>query len=199
MRSSELGEIHYLLNAKAYGKDGTITRSDVKKNMPEKWKQKSDGIYISLKDRKLVQPVDKAGNPTTTDGRFCITDKGLEALVGAMLSTEFRFTARKGPKILNALLDFIKMFAEDDSRTKQADEMSFEEFEERFRALYLEERKRQELKGVVSIHGQDLCDKFAEQYRISETRVGKLYSMLKESGKITTVMERGNELIQWVE
>jgi hypothetical protein len=90
----------------------------------------------------------------------------------------------------------VKITAKFDGKCKK---MSSEEFEERFRALYLEERKRQELKGVVCIYGQDLCDKFAEQYRISETRVGKLYSMLKESGKIAAVMGRDNELVQWVE
>jgi hypothetical protein len=77
--------------------------------------------------------------------------------------------------------------------------MSFEEFGKTFKALYLEEKKRQELKGVVSIHGLKLCDKFAEQNSISEKRLESLYTLLKESGKIIAVVERGNELIHWME
>lgn len=77
--------------------------------------------------------------------------------------------------------------------------MDFDTFVEKFKALYIEERKRQELRGVVAIHSQDICKKFIEDNPISQTTLDKHFEMLKSTGKVFAVTEKDDELIQWAE
>lgn len=189
----------YLLYAKAYIETGTVTKGVVKYHLPKEWQEKAEKIYTDLKAQKLIEPATKDGKPTNRDGRFSVTEEGLKFLITNLAATDYKFTSSKGYKILNALLGCIKESAEVISQVKPSEEMTFEEFEKKFKSLYLEERRQQELKGVVAIHSKKLCQKFSEQNSVSQKTLSDYFEMLKTTGKILAVMERGNELIQWVE
>ena len=77
--------------------------------------------------------------------------------------------------------------------------MDFDTFVEKFKALYFEERKRQELRGVVAIRSREICHKFLEQNDISQSNLNKNFALLKSNGKVFAVIEKEDELIQWVE
>jgi len=184
----------YLLYASAYieeSKEGTVTKSNTKSYLPKKWKDKSEEIYNFLHTQGLIK---KAGK-----GRFSVTEEGNKTLAKNLTLTDYKFDSAKGPKVLNALLECIKKVAEETSESSSFDEMSFEDFEEKFKQLYMEKKKQQELKGVVAIHGESLCDEFLDRYSISSKKLKKYYDSLKEAEKIFAVDEKGHELIQWVE
>ena len=77
--------------------------------------------------------------------------------------------------------------------------MDFDTFVEKFKELYFAERKQQELRGVVAIRSQDICQKFSEKNSISQSKLENYFNKLKSTGKVFAVTEKDEELIQWVE
>lgn len=77
--------------------------------------------------------------------------------------------------------------------------MTFEEFQEKFKSLYCETRRKQELRGVVAIHRVELCQKFAEQYSVPRSLVDSYFNKLIENQVIFVATERGTDLVCWVE
>ncbi len=181
----------YLLHAKAYLKLDTITKGAVKKYLPIEWRNQSEEIYAALKFQGLID--------TSSKGRFSISEKGFESLVFALESTNYRFNSVKGPKILNALIDCLKKKSGINSEATLSQKMSFDEFQDKFKALYFEERRQQEIRGVVAIRSKEICSRFREENFISDQEIIEYFENLKLTKKILTVIERGNELMQWVE
>lgn len=184
-------QLIYLLHANAYIEAGTVTKGTVKSYLPNKWKEKAEEIYVALEKQKLIEQVSK--------GRFSVTEEGVKALVTNLSTTDYKFDSVKGPKVLNILLTCIGKAAKAHPQAKQSDELSFDEFQEKFKALYFEERRQQELRGVVAIHSKELCQKFREQNPISQEKLNHYFELLKSTNKILTVVEKGHELLQWVE
>ena len=184
-------QLIYLLHANAYTETGTVTKGTVKSYLPNEWKEKAEEIYVALEEQKLIKQVSK--------GRFSVTEEGAKALVTNLSTTDYKFDSVKGPKILNVLLTCIGKAAKAYSQTKQAEEMSFDEFQEKFKALYFEERKQQELRGAVAIYSQKLLQKFSEQNPISQKKLNHYFDLLKTNRKIFTVIEKEQELMEWAE
>lgn len=191
MAQLTVGQLIYLLHANAYIEADTVTKSTVKSYLPNKWKEKAEEIYVALERQKLIKKVSR--------GRFSVTEEGVKVLVTELSTTDYKFDSVKGPKILNTLLTCIGKAAKAHPQTKQSEELSFDEFQEKFKALYFEERRHQELRGVVAIHGKELCQKFIEQNPISQEKLNQYFELLKSTNKILAVVEKGYELIQWVE
>jgi ribosomal protein S8E len=184
-------QLIYLLYASAYTEADTVTKSTVKSYLPSEWKEKAEKIYDSLGSQGLIEQ--------TSKGRFFVTEQGTTALVTNLVTTDYKFDSVKGPKVLNVLLTCIKKASEVHPQIKPHKEMSFDEFQEKFQALYFEERRQQELRGVVAIHSDEICHKFREQNPISQDKLSQYFELLKSAGKVFAVDEKGNELIQWVE
>jgi hypothetical protein len=184
-------QLLYLLYANAYLDGGTVTKSAVKSYLMKVWKENAEEIYQTLQEQKLIEPAGR--------GRFTVTECGEKALITNLGTTAYRFDSVKGPKVLNALLECVGKAAAAPPPSKFAKEITFDEFQEKFKALYFEERRQQELRGVVAIHGQEICQKFIEQSSISEETLHRYFDLLKSMGRILAVTEKGSELIQWVE
>lgn len=184
-------QLIYLLYASAYIEAETVTKGTVKSYLPNEWKGKSENIYAALQTQGLTKQVSK--------GRFSLTEQGVEALVANLATTDYKFDSVKGPKVLNVLLTCIGKAAKAHLQTKQSEEMSFDEFQEKFKLLYFEERRQQEIRGVVAIHSDVLCQKFKQQNSISQETLNQYFKQLKSTDKIFAVDEKGSELIQWVE
>ena len=93
----------------------------------------------------------------------------------------YRFTSIKGPKVLNALIDCFKNASEINSEVTLSQEMSFDEFQDKFKALYFEERRRQEIRGVVAIHSKELRSKFRKESFISDEKISEYFEKLKST------------------
>ncbi|NET30060.1 hypothetical protein [Okeania sp. SIO1I7] len=78
-------------------------------------------------------------------------------------------------------------------------DMDFEVFVGKFKKLYLEERRRQELEGVVAIRSKEICQKFAQNHNISESLLQEYFDKLKSDGLIFAVQENNKELFQWID
>lgn len=198
-------QLIYLLYAKAYTEADTVTKSTVKSHLPSEWKEKAEKIYDALKTQKLVEPKTKDGKPTNREGRFLVTEQGRKILVTDLATTDYDFTSFKSYKVLNTLLNclltYIKEAAEVHPPIKPSNEMTFDEFQEKFKTLYLEERKRQELGGVVAIHKRELLGRFqdANSITLSPKSLDKYFNELKTSGEIFISKGEKDELIHWVE
>ena len=184
-------QLIYLLYAKAYTGIDTVTKGTVKSYLTQEWKSIADNIYDTLLGQELIKQ--------TSKGRFCLTEQGLEALVINLATTDYKFDSVKGAKVLNTLLACIKLASNFHEQITSSEEMSFDEFEEKFKKLYFEERRQQELRGVVAIHSEKLCKQFGRLYPISEGKLSQYFDLLKSEGKIFAVIEKGYELIQWGE
>jgi len=189
----------YLLYADSYSEAGTVTKGTVKSHLPSEWRKQAQEICTTLQAQELILQVDKEGKPTKREGRFSVTPQGKKALANNLAATTYQFDSSKGQKVLNTLLACIKEASQDSPASKSQQEMSFAEFEQKFKQLYFEERKRQELRGVVAIHSKELCQKFIDENSISEEELSRNFELLKSNGKIFSVIEKDNELIQWVE
>ncbi len=195
-------QLVYLLYAKAYTEAAeaeTVTNGTVKVCLPSQWKEKAEKIYDALKTQKLIELRTKEGKPTNKKGRFSITEQGNSSLVANLATTDYKFTSSKGYRVLNTLLACIKEAAETHPQIKSSDEMSFDEFREKFKAIYFEERRQQEIRGVVAIYSQEICQKFIKRYPISSEKLEQYFDLLKVNGEILAVIEKNTELIQWVE
>lgn len=192
-------QLIYLLYAKAYLEGGTVTKGTVKSCLPSEWKEKAEKIYSALKKQSLIEVLTKEGKPTNRDGRFSLTEQGRKLLITNLASTDYKFTTSKGHRVLNTLLACIKEVGETHPQDNLLEGMTFDEFQKEFKALYFEERRQQELRGVVAVHSQELCQKFAKEHSISTEKLNHYFELLKASGEILSVVEKDKELIQWVE
>ncbi len=181
----------YLLYAVSYSQEGTVTKGTVKSYLPKEQQKDADSIYEALLQKKLIDSPKR--------NRLLVTAQGLKALVSNLQTTKYRFDSQKGPKVTNALLHCLQVTSPEAQTAASEEEMDFDTFVEKFKALYLEERKRQELRGVVAIHSQDICQKFMEHNPISQSNLDKYFEMLKSTGKVFAVTEQDDELIQWAE
>ncbi|MBD1926430.1 hypothetical protein H6F74_09240 [Trichocoleus sp. FACHB-90] len=184
-------QLIYLLYARAYTEGDTVTKSTVKSYLSAEWKETVDKIYDALQAQELIKQTGK--------GRLSVTEQGVQALIANLATTDYKFSSVKGPKVLNTLLTCIKEAVNSHSQVMPFKEMTFDEFQEKFKSLYFEERRKQELRGVVAIHSQELCQKFTKHNSISQEKLSQYFELLKSNGKIFAVEEKGNELIQWVE
>lgn len=121
-----------------------IPKESVKYRLPLEQEQRSESIYLSLKRRELIQEIDSEG--------FCITEKGLQAVVIAMVSNNFHYDANLD-QVVNNLMFVLRI-------ATLPKKMSVEQFEEAFKALYLKKRREQELKGVVCIRTKEILYDF---------------------------------------
>lgn len=181
----------YLLYAIAYSTEDTVTKGTVKEHLSKELQKKAERIYEELYQQNLLESPKR--------NRLLVTDLGKKALVANLQTTDYEFDSSKGQKVLNTLLRCFKLTSSDAKTSPASEEMNFDTFVEKFKALYLEERKRQELRGVVAIHSRDICQKFREHNPISQSKLDKYFEQLKSTGKIFAVTEKDDELIQWVE
>ena len=77
--------------------------------------------------------------------------------------------------------------------------MSYSLFLEKFKELYFEERRQQELRGVVAMYSQNMCEKFSQTYSVNRHLVDKYFQQLKTNQVIYAVVDWKVELFQWVE
>lgn len=199
----------YLLYSKAYARvteAGTVTKSDIKSYLSDEYKGKAEKIYGDLKKQGFIElktkdgkTIDKKGNAITKDGRFSLTDKGNQVLIENLTVTDYDFTSSKSYKVLGTVLTCLMPYVKAHSQTKPSEEMTFEEFQEKFKALYFEERRQQELRGAVAIYSQRLLQKFAEHHSVSQNKLSQYFDLLKTSRKIFTVIEKEHELMEWAE
>ncbi|NJM56234.1 MAG: hypothetical protein HC857_00530 [Synechococcales cyanobacterium RU_4_20] len=82
---------------------------------------------------------------------------------------------------------------------RNKEEAAYHEFEEAFKKAYFEERRQQELRGVVAVLGNEIAEKVRQQHSLSNEKAEEYYDRLKSSGNLVVQRERGNELIQWSE
>lgn len=181
----------YLLYASAYTEADTVTKSTVKSHLPKEWKEKVQSIYSDLQAQKLIKE--------TKRGRFSVTEQGRDALVINLVNTDYQFDSVKGPKVLNTLLACIREAAKAHPQSEPSEEISFEEFQEKFKALYFKERKQQSLQGVVAIRRRDISKIFIEEHSISRQEFEKNFEMLKSKGEISVIEGGEEELMEWVE
>lgn len=181
----------YLLYAVSYSEEGTVTKGTVKGHLPKDHQKNADSIYSVLEQKKLIESPKKS--------RLAVSEQGLKALISNLQTTDYKFNSQKGYKVVNTLLHCFKLTSPEAQTAASAEEMDFETFVEKFKALYIEERKHQELKGVVAIRSQDICQKFMEQNTISQSHLDKYFERLKSTGKVFAVTEKDEELIQWAE
>lgn len=185
-------QLLYLLYAVAYSTEGTVTKGTVKKHLSKKYQNDAEKICKDLSDMKLLESPKR--------GRLAVTDMGMRALVTNLQTTDYKFNSQQGVKVLNTLLYCVKLTATyPQTSSGSVEDMDFETFVEKFKALYFEERRRQELRGVVAIHSRDLCQKFMEDNPISQSKLQEYFDLLKEAGYVFAVTEIDEELIQWVE
>ena len=181
----------YLLYASSYLESDTITKGTVKKYLPIEWKDDAEKIYDFLRIQGLIK--------SSSKGRFSISEEASVSLVSTLISTDYTFNSVKGPKVLNTLLGCLKKAAEVSSKVVTPQEMTFDDFRDRFKALYFEERRQQEIRGVVAIYSHTVIQKFAEENSISPGQLNQFFDLLKVNKLIFTVVEKDNELMEWAE
>ena len=184
-------QLIYLLYATAYIEAETVTKGTVKSHLPSDWKEKAEKIYDFLQTKGLIKQ--------TSKGRFSITKQGTRSLVTNLATTDYEFDSVKGPKVLNTLLTCLRRAAEAHSQGESVEEMTFDEFQEKFKALYFKERKQQSLQGVVAIRKREISKIFIEQHSTSRQKFEKYFEMLRSEGEISVTEGGEDELIEWVE
>ena len=123
-------QLIYLLYASAYAEAETVTKGTVKSYLSDEWKGKAEEIYGVLQAQGLIKQ--------TSKGRFSVTEQGFGSLVTNLSTTDYQFSSVKGPKVLNTLLSCVKKAH---PQSNLSEEMTFGEFQEKFKALYFEERR----------------------------------------------------------
>ena len=208
-------QLTYLLYAKAYAKVSeadTLTKSAIKSYLPDELKKRAEKVYIDLKKKGLIElktkdgkTKDKKGNAIRRDGRFSLTSQGSQALARNLTTADYNFSVSKSHKILSAvlacLLPYAKAAAMANIQIEPFEDMSFSEFQEKFKELYFEERKLQELGGVVAIHKNKLLEKFQDinSENTSLEMLEKYFKELKSRGVIFLSKGEKDELVHWVE
>jgi hypothetical protein len=199
MKEISKDELLYLLYAFSQTREEeTVTKSAVKEALSrdkkdlakQKFPKYVDSIYESLVKQELIKSPKK--------GRLSLTDAGISIIASNLAVAESSFfDSPKGPKILNSLLYFIKTsYSGSENLTR---EMSFDTFVEKFKDLYFEEKKHQENRGVVVIRAKEICSKFQSREQISQDSISNYFNRLKSDGRIFSTVEKGDEIIEWVE
>lgn len=184
-------QLLYLLYAVAYSKESKATKGDVKQHLSKGYQKDANAICDVLCQKQLLESPKK--------GQLFVTDQGKKVLAANLQTTKYEFDSAKGPKVINTIWRYCQMGVADSPASDGGKEMDFETFVEKFKALYFEERKRQELRGVVAIRSREICHKFLEQNDVSQSNLNKNFALLKSNGKVFAVIEKEDELIQWVE
>ena len=184
-------QLLYLLYAVAYSKESKATKGDVKQHLPKGYQKDANAICDVLCQKKLLESPKK--------GQLFVTDEGKKVLATNLQISNYNFDSAKGAKLINTLWRYCQVGVADFQTSGGGKEMAFEKFVEKFKELYFEERKRQELRGVVAIRSREISQKFLEQNNISQSNLNKNFSLLKSTGKVFAVIEKEDELIQWVE
>lgn len=184
-------QLLYLLYAVAYSKESKATKSDVKQHLPKGYQKDANAICDVLCQKQLLESPKK--------GQLFVTEQGKKVLAANLQTSKYEFDSAKGAKLINTLWRYCQRGVADSQTSDGGKEMEFEKFVEKFKALYFEERKRQELRGVVAIRSLEICQKFLEQNDVSQSNLNKNFALLKSNGKVFAVVERGNELIEWAE
>lgn len=184
-------QLLYLLYAVAYSKQNKVTKSDVKQHLSKGYQKDAPAICDALCQKQLLESPKK--------GQLFVTDQGKKVLAANLQSSKYEFESAKGAKLINTLWRYCQIGVADSQTSDGGKKIDFETFVEKFKALYFEERKRQELRGVVAIRSREICQKFLEQNDVSESNLNKNFALLKSNGKVFAVIEQEDELIQWVE
>jgi hypothetical protein len=184
-------QLLYLLYAVAYSKESKATKSDVKQHLPKGYQKDANAICDVLCQKQLLESPKK--------GQLFVTDEGKKVLAANLQTSKYKFDSAKGAKLINTLWRYCQAGVADFQTSDGGKEMEFENFVEKFKNLYFEERKRQELRGVVAIRSREISQKFLEQNDISQSNLHKNFALLKSTGKVFAVIEKEDELIQWVE
>lgn len=185
-------QLLYLLYAKAYSDGDTVTKSTVKSYLSKELQKDAEQSYAVLFQQNLIESPKKS--------RLSVTSLGMKVLAANLKITKYRFDSLKGHKVTNTLLDCLQLASSDVQNSSLSFEnMDFDTYVENFKRLYFEERKRQELLGVVAIYSRDICQKFREHNSISQSQLNEYFNKLKSTGKVFAVTEKNEELIQWAE
>ncbi|PAX52806.1 hypothetical protein, partial [Brunnivagina elsteri] len=154
-------QLIYLLYVLAYSDDGTVTRGTVKRHLSKEQQKDASNTCDFLCQQNLLESPKKS--------RLSVTEQGKKALLANLQSTDYKFESSKGQKVLNTLLYCLTLTSsQQNSSTTIFEDMEFEVFVEQFRKIYLEERKQQELRGVVAIRSREICQKLKESNHISQ-------------------------------
>lgn len=184
-------QLLYLLYAVAYSLESKVTKSDVKKHLSKGYQKDANAICDALCQKQLLESPKK--------GQLFVTEQGKKVLAVNLQTSKYEFDSAKGAKLINTLWRYCQVGVAASQASDGGKEMDFETFVEKFKALYFEERKRQELRGVVAIRSREICQKFLEQNDISQSNLNKNFALLKSNAKVFAVIEKEDELIQWVE
>jgi hypothetical protein len=93
------------------------------------------------------------------------------------------------------LLKFIKQA----TQSSFLEDMTFDEFKDKFKTLYFEERKAKSLTGVAIVRKREIYKQFINKYSISQDKFEENFETLKSTREITVTEGRDDELIEWVE
>ena len=182
----------YLLYTVAYSDDATVTQGTVKEHLSKEIQKNADNICETLCQQNLLESPKRR--------RISVTEQGRKALVANLQTTDYEFDSSKGQKVLNTLLYCLKLTSSKDHvSSAPIEDMDFDTFVEKFKKLYFEDRKQQELRGVVAIYSREICQNFIEHNPISQSKLDTYFKKLKSTGKVFAVTEKEEEIIQWVE
>lgn len=183
-------QLLYLLYAVAYSKQSKATKGDVKQHLSKQYQKDANSICDALCQQQLLESPKK--------GQLFVTEQGKKVLAANLQISKYDFESPKGPKVINTVWRYCQMGVAN-SQNSDGKEMDFETFVEKFKALYFEERRHQELQGVVAIRSKEINQKFLDEYGISKSNLNKNFALLKSTSKVFAVIEKEDELIQWVE
>ncbi len=181
----------YLLYAVSYSEGGTVTKGKVKEHLSKDQQKNADSIYSVLEQKKLIESPKRS--------RFLVTQQGLKTLLSTLQTTDYKFESQKGKNVINTILHCLQLVSSEPQTDHLTDEIDFDTFVEKFKALYLEESKQQALSGVVVIRKREICKKFMEQNLISQENLDKYLESLKSTGKVFAAAGKEDEIINWVE
>ncbi len=185
-------QLLYLFYVFAYSDGDSITLGNIKKSLPKEFQKNADPICQELCQQDLLESPKRR--------RVSLTTQGKSVLVENLQTTDYQFKTSKGYKVVNALLECLKLAASENKATSETiEKMDFETFLENFRELYFEERKRQEKHGLAVIRSQDICQQFMEKHSILQKTLNQYFERLKSEGQVFAVIEKDEEIIQWSE
>lgn len=185
-------QLLYLLYAQAYSDGNTVTKGVVTSYLTKDQKKEVEQTYEYLLEQKLIESPKRS--------RLSLTDLGKKELTANLKITKYRFDTVKGHRVINTIIAFLQPnYSDFHDSSSIAEEMDYDTFVDKFKKLYFAERKQQELRGVVAIRSREICKLFIETNSISKLLLDQYFNRLKSTGKIFAVIEKNEELIQWVE
>lgn len=85
----------------------------------------------------------------------------------------------------------------ENAELRKEQSLSYAEFEVTFKELYFEAKRTDGLRGPI--YSKKLIQKFADKYGVSLTVLNQHYNLLKTNGRIFTVTETKDEMMEWSE